>query len=454
MVAKGLLKEVIDDLRADQELSWQESQPADSRFNWRVTVHHGDYFIHVMAVDKNFERFAFSLQTEGGFDEGLRSDSPRPSCYQYKLVNRLSELKPIFDDLYGSFKRQEEERRQQDRKRLADEETKRQQEKRQTLLKIKAFVAFTSWLVLLFVIMENSPLEGWKFWLGILVGVPFSLWVLKAMLDPSTERDRERNRADEERIQRQAKAREESRIYNENYRREERALRNRVLADLKAVARGDKRRLDPEAVEAVKKIMERQGLNDPRLAEDPEVKAWTALIDDLSAETLQDAKAIQDRLADLLYPETLEDVEALKKLQSEGIEKISRGGHPSPENLEAAAALREIWARKERRQREEEEAEALERRQEKEREREQAKIMDEMMKRDVRSLAHLYGLSEDALRVLEDMPLHEVTMYFRFLRHSHKFAHLPPEEREKRAFEELERELEQERQERRKRTER
>ena len=37
--------------------------------------------------------------------------------------------------------------------------------------------------------------------------------------------------------------------------------------------------------------------------------------------------------------------EALKKLQSEGLEKISRGERPSPENLEAAAALREIRAR-------------------------------------------------------------------------------------------------------------
>jgi hypothetical protein len=107
---KGLL---IDDLRADLELSWQESEPADSRFNWRVTVRHGDYFIHIMAVDKNFERFAFSLQKEGDLEAGLTSDIPRPRpfSYQYKVVDHLSELKPILDDLYASFKQQDERRR-------------------------------------------------------------------------------------------------------------------------------------------------------------------------------------------------------------------------------------------------------------------------------------------------------------------------------------------------------
>jgi hypothetical protein len=78
LVAKGLLRDLIDESRADLERSWQKSQPADSRFNWRVTVRHGDYFIHIMAVDKNFERFAFSLQTERALKAGLivRHTSP------------------------------------------------------------------------------------------------------------------------------------------------------------------------------------------------------------------------------------------------------------------------------------------------------------------------------------------------------------------------------------------
>jgi hypothetical protein len=61
-------------------------------------------------------------------------------------------------------------------------------------------------------------------------------------------KNRELNRAVEERIQREAAAKERSRIYNENYQREEKALRKRVVDDLKAIAHGDKRRLDPEAV--------------------------------------------------------------------------------------------------------------------------------------------------------------------------------------------------------------
>jgi hypothetical protein len=114
LVAKGLLKEVIDDLRADQELSWQESRPADSRINWRVTVHHCDWFIHIMALDKNFERFAFSLQTKDALEGGLTSDNPRPFCHQYKVVNHLSELRPVLDDLYESFKRQDQEDKRRD----------------------------------------------------------------------------------------------------------------------------------------------------------------------------------------------------------------------------------------------------------------------------------------------------------------------------------------------------
>jgi hypothetical protein len=111
LVAKGLLKEVIDHTRQELELSWQEVQPADSRFNWRVTVPHGDYFIHIMAVDKKFKRFAFSLQTEGDLKAGLTSDSPRPSSNQYKVVNHLSELKPVLDNLYEIFKRQDQQER-------------------------------------------------------------------------------------------------------------------------------------------------------------------------------------------------------------------------------------------------------------------------------------------------------------------------------------------------------
>ena len=185
----------------------------------------------------------------------------------------------------------------------------------------------------------------------------FSIIVVVAIYNFRKEvrESREISRAVDESNQRKAAAEERSRIYEENYQREEKALRKCVLDDLKAIARGEKRRLDPETVEAAKKIMERQGVNNPGMAENhPEiVEPWTTLINDLSAETLEDAKAIQDRFADLLYPEMLEDVEALESLQSEGLEMLSRREKPNPEHLDAAKALREIWERKERRRREE-----------------------------------------------------------------------------------------------------
>jgi hypothetical protein len=99
----------------DLELDWQKYQPADSRLNWRVTVCHSDYFIHIMAIDEKFERFAISLQTKEGLEAGFNSDDPRPACLRYQVVNQLSELKPFFDEVYGIFKRDDEQRRERDK---------------------------------------------------------------------------------------------------------------------------------------------------------------------------------------------------------------------------------------------------------------------------------------------------------------------------------------------------
>ena len=137
--------------------------------------------------------------------------------------------------------------------------------------------------------------------------------------------------------------------------------------------------------------MERQGVNNPGMAENhPEiVKPWTTLINVLSAETLDDATAIQDRLADLLYPETLQDVEELKRLQSEGLTKISRGEKPSPEHSEAATALNEIRTRDMRRRREEVEADERERLRVNKQREEQAKLVGEVMKSSERNTVGL-----------------------------------------------------------------
>ena len=418
---------------------------ADPRINWRVTARHGDYYIHIMALDQGLSRFACCLQTSTEFEEGLVSEH-RSRCTLYKTGN-LAEIEKILDEIYATIKRQDEQRREQDEQRreqdridAIEKERKIRQERLESVeRRRRTLICVLVCIVVVFLIGYASSRE----WISEETG--FTLTIATILLvvgwygfNEQQKKIREYSRAVDEENERKAKAEEKYRIYHENYQREERALRKRVLDDLKAVARGDKRRLDSETVEAAKKIMERQGVNNPGMAENyPEiVKPWTALIHDLSAETLEDAKAIQNRLADLLYPETLEDAEALKKLQSEGLEKISRGERPSPENLEAAAALREIRARKERRQKEEAEADALERRREKERDRKQAKLMDEIVKSSARNIARMNGLPENAF---DGMPPHEVAMHARFLRIRQKFDHLPQEEREKRAFEELER---------------
>ena len=129
-VSRGMAKAVADSGRADAERSFQDSKPADSRLNWRATVHHGDNVFHIMAVDKNFERVALELQTEPNFEGGRTLDVARPYCLQYNVVNHLSELKPILDDLYQGFKRKEEESSQHERidKAVAEERERGERE--------------------------------------------------------------------------------------------------------------------------------------------------------------------------------------------------------------------------------------------------------------------------------------------------------------------------------------
>jgi hypothetical protein len=151
--AKGMPKSLIDYSRAQLELEWQDVKPADSRFNWRVTVRHGDYSIYIMAVDKNFERFVFSLQTKDDLEEGLTSDRPRPSDYRYEVVNRPSELKLVLDGLYESFKRRDEERRQQDRinKAVAEERKKWEERLAKERENRRLVVYFVTFIAVLFV---------------------------------------------------------------------------------------------------------------------------------------------------------------------------------------------------------------------------------------------------------------------------------------------------------------
>ncbi len=147
---RGLTSKLLfEDEWNDVELSLQKSQPADSRFNWRVSVRHRDYIIHIMALDQSFERFAISLQYEEALEAALTSDIQRPDCLRYEVVNNLSELKPILDDIYEGFKRHDEERRQKDRinKAVAEEREKwieqlaKEREKRQLVVYFVMLIA-------------------------------------------------------------------------------------------------------------------------------------------------------------------------------------------------------------------------------------------------------------------------------------------------------------------------
>jgi hypothetical protein len=250
--------------------------------------------------------------------------------------------------------------------------------------KYKKYVAIASFFAVLLVPSFYGPIDGWKLWLAIAVSIPYSIWVLLALTEDERERNRELNRAADEMRERKYAAEERSRIYNENYEREGRILKNRILDDLKAIGRGEKTRLDREAIEATKAIADRQGINNPGVSrQHPEFVAWSNLIDDLSVHPLKDPKAAHSRLDDLLYPETLEDIQALKKKLStdEGELRVD------PEALEAIKALDEITARDMRRRREEAEAEARARRLQRERD----------TRDTVRTFLRLYGLPETTL---------------------------------------------------------
>jgi hypothetical protein len=390
---------------------------ADPRINWRVTARHGDYYIHIMALDQGLSRFACCLQTSTEFEEGLVTEfeeglvSERRSRRTLYKTGNLAEIEKLLDEIYATIKRQDEEqdeqrrkqderRREQDRIDAIETERKIRQERLESAeRRRRRLICIVVCIVVVFLIGYASSQE----WISEETGLTLIIWTILLVGGwYGLNEQQKHSRAIDEQNERKAKAKES---YRMNYRREERARRKRVLDDLKAVTRGDKRRLDPEAVEAAKKIMERQGVNNPGMAEKhPEiVKPWTALIHDLSAETLEDAKAVQDRLADLLYPETLEDVEELERVRNEGFEQLSRGERMGSEQLEAATALNEIRAREERHQKKEEEKEeereearALERLQEKKRNEKHAKIRDERRKSTARIIARGYGLPENA----------------------------------------------------------
>jgi hypothetical protein len=260
---------------------------ADPRINWRLTACHSDYYIHIMALDQALSRFACCLQTSTEFEEGLVSEH-RSRCTLYKTGN-LAEIEKILDEIYATIKRQDEQRRKQDEQRreqdridAIERERKIRQERLESAeRRRRKLICVLVCIIVVFLIGYASSQE----WISKETG--FTLIIATILLvvgwygfNEQQKKIREYSRAIDEQNERKGKAEEKYRIYEENYQREEKALRKRVLDDLKAVARGDKRRLDSEAVEAAKKIMEGQGVNNPGMADLPEiVKPWTALID-------------------------------------------------------------------------------------------------------------------------------------------------------------------------------
>lgn len=75
------------------DYSGDDGPEADPRINWRVTARHGDYYIHIMALDQGLSRFACCLQTSTEFEEGLVSEH-RSRCTLYKTGN-LAEIEKI-----------------------------------------------------------------------------------------------------------------------------------------------------------------------------------------------------------------------------------------------------------------------------------------------------------------------------------------------------------------------
>jgi hypothetical protein len=327
---------------------------ADPRINWRVTFPHGDYYIHIMAIDQGLSRFACCLQTESDFEDSLRSAGG--SLYTHYETGNLAEIERVLVDIYARFNREVERTAEQERSDKVEEERKLLQErlasvetKRHTLICISICIITVS--LILYTLSKEWVSFDRAFSLIFATIILIVGW--HQFREAERRREIER-RADDERLHRKWEREEQYRIYEEGYRREGKALSQRVLDGLQAIARGEKSRLDAEATEAARGLQARQG-------EHPEtVAAWALLMNDLSAEII-DPWLIRGRLNELLYPETLEDVDELKTLVQTELKTLVRGDNvsPNPAAADAAKALNNIKERDARRKRDEMEAEQL-----------------------------------------------------------------------------------------------
>jgi hypothetical protein len=257
-------------------------------------------------------------------------------------------------------------------------------ERIRSILRTLCIYAATAFVILVAAIFQHEIIHFDKVThhiSSIALGVAVLLamgWRAYKWSEERDRRSRERHHIEAEQIKLKQEAEERYRLYRENRDREERALKKCVLNGLKGIGSGEKKRLDLATVDAINELRRQQG-DHPDIA-----KAWQPLLEDLQAER-PDAKAIHDRLNDLLYPDTLEDVVALRNQVTDGL-KMYSGGRINRDTLEAAKSLNDIKARKERKDREEREAEALERQQQRERDKKYRAAGDEIVRRSIGSI--------------------------------------------------------------------
>jgi hypothetical protein len=285
----------------------KDGAEADPRINWRVTAIHGDYYIHVMALDQGLSRFACCLQSFEDFEESLKSGGR--SLHTRYQTGTLAEVEALISEFYSYLKadderrrQHEEERRMQDRvdtavKTAVEKERERHmsfREVRELLLEVFFVSLFLLLIVFLPDLFSSDRIEVKlkKAFLTLaalmLLSSPFVYSFRK------TRKESEKtNRAFDELNRRKEEAAERLRLYEESYQAEGKALKKLVLDDLEALAEGKKDRITLKTVEAVEALQSRQG-------EHPDtVAAWAPVIEDFRAGVLSDPKAKQAALFNL-----------------------------------------------------------------------------------------------------------------------------------------------------------
>lgn len=211
--------------------------------------------------------------------------------------------------------------------------------------------------------------------------------------------------------------------YNETREYIGKAVKRCLLEEIQEISDGKRLRISPHGLRAAAALASREG--HPDLA-----KAWAHLLEELGND-ITNPQELHERINDLLYPETLEDVDALKRLVIQSVERATHGQKLSEEVFAANESLRRIRERDARKRQEERETKVEENRLEKERRAQYQSAMEEMTNSSLRNITRLLELPEDSfegipldevvkhIRVLREMPLEERQSYISTLRDVH-----------------------------------